>query len=142
MNQTKQAFVLAYLKTNDKAEAYMTSINYFDMAQATAEHGGETMLRSADVAELIAGIRGRIRQEVLEEIAAKRPRVLTIEEKREILAAIVRSEASAVPYGMGQVCPYCGMSEEPTFKQIINAVEMDCTPCVRRVHNKWFGVKE
>lgn len=140
MNQKQQAFVMAYLSSNDKAEAYMTAINY-PMKRKLAEHGGNLMLQVPEVAEYIRNVRQRIRKEVLKEIEDNRPPLLTTEEKREILAKIARGEARAVQYGMGQVCNYCGMSEEPTFEQIMNAIDKNCTTCVRRVYKDMFGLR-
>lgn len=140
MNQKQQAFVMAYLSNNDKAEAYMTAINY-PMKRKLAEHGANLMLQLPEVAEYIRNVRQRIRTEVLKEIEDSRPPLLTTEEKREILAKIARGEARAVQYGMGQVCSYCGMSEEPTFEQILEAIEKNCTTCVRRVYKDIFGLR-
>ncbi len=140
MNQKQQAFVMAYLSSNDKAEAYMTAINY-PMKRKLAEHGGKLMLQVPEVAEYISNVRQRIRKEILKEIEDNRPPLLTTEEKREILAKIARAEARAVQYGLGQVCSYCGMSEEPTFEQIIVAIDKNCTTCVRRVYKDMFGLR-
>ena len=139
MNRKQQAFVLAYLKGNDKAEAYMTAINY-RMTRKLAERGGDMMLQIPEVAQFIRDVMERARKEALQEIQDKRPPLLTVEEKREILAKITRGEMKAVQYGMGQVCSYCGMSEEPTFDQILEAIRKNCTTCVRRVHNKMMGL--
>ncbi len=141
MNRKQQAFVLAYLKTNNKAEAYMTAVNY-RTTQKTAERGADKILQSPEVSQYISDVMAKAKKEVLQEIENKRPALLTVEEKREILAKIARGEARAVQYGMGQVCSYCGMSEEPTFDQILQAIQKNCTTCVRRVHKRMFGAGE
>ncbi len=77
MNRKQQAFVLAYLKNNDKAEAYMTAVNY-RMTRKLAERGADMMLQLPEVEHFIRDVMERARKEALQEIENNRPPLLTV----------------------------------------------------------------
>lgn len=130
MNQKELAFILAYLKTSDKEEAYRIANNDYHSSQLEALSRAIFILQDPEIAKEIEDIRDNIKIDLIVEMESTLPLTLTVHDTRVLLSAVATGEMYAYAHGAGKQCPDCGMHEQPTFEGILSAVQNDCKPCI------------
>ena len=126
MNVQQYNFVTAYLRTGDKIQSYKSAYNSESTNYHSLESAANRLLRQPEIAATIRGIQESIRAEVEAELKAElKHELLTIQEKRELLAQIARGEMTAEQNYRGKNCSQCTQFIKPTINQMLKAIDLD-----------------
>ncbi len=125
MNLKQHAFVNEYLYWNDPVQAYKNAYNS-KSSYKTLKSAANRLLKHPEVAAAIersvTAIRSRVEQEVAKRLEVE---LLSIQEKRVILAQIARGEMYIEQTYKGKNCTQCKQYVKPSFNIMLRAIQED-----------------
>lgn len=125
MNLKQHAFVNEYLYWNDATIAYKNAYNS-KSSNKTIESAGNRLLKNPEVAAAIerslSAVRSRVENEVAQRLKVE---LLTIQEKRTILAQIARGDMYIEHHYKGKGCAQCTQYLKPTYNLMLRAIQED-----------------
>ncbi|MCB0698954.1 MAG: hypothetical protein H6551_12120 [Chitinophagales bacterium] len=126
MNQKQQRFVTEYLRIGDKVIAYRIAYQTRSTNLRSLESAVNRLLNDPEVAKAISDVQSRIRADVEQELKEEfRRELLSVQRKRELLAAIATGDILVEQHYKGKGCATCTQLVRPTINQMLKAIDID-----------------
>ncbi|MCB0700543.1 MAG: hypothetical protein H6551_01175 [Chitinophagales bacterium] len=137
MNQKQHSFVTEYLRIGDKVIAYKIAYQCDSTNLETLISSANRLMKHPEVAKAIEDVQSRIRAQVEYELKQElRRELLTVQRKRELLAAIATGDISVEQNYKGRDCKTCTQFAKPTINQMLKAIDIDSKLAGHYVSNK------
>lgn len=125
MNLHQQTFITEYLRHNDAIVAYQLAYECSSSDYEQVLQKAQEVLHHPDVAAAISSITEGIRHRVEQEQQAAQSGVLSIQQKRQILAQIATGQLSVEQSYKGKDCNVCSQYVRPTINHMLRAIHID-----------------